>query len=1057
MKLPLCIAAMLLLCMQGRLQAQASLSGIITDAQTGLPVSGASVTLIQTGKTTLTDAEGRFTITGKRDGDSLIVSSLGYLKQSMYISRGGDAVAIHLIPNVREIAPVIVSTGYQSISKERATGSFYKVSNDVLNKRVATDVISKLNGVASGLVFNRTANGETVLNIRGQSTIFANAAPLIVVDNFPYEGDINNINPNDVESVTILKDAAAASIWGVRAGNGVIVITTKKGLYKQPLTVNLSTAVTISQKPDIYYDPNFLDARDFINVEQALFNNGFYAAKENDPTYPALSPVVEILIKQRDGLITAADADAQINALRPIDKRDDLKKYYYRQGINQQYALTLQAGGNNTKHLLSVGYDNNRLQQVQNNYRRITINSSNSFTLFKNLELNADIYYTQMSGLSSFSPGLSTLYPYAQLANKDGSALPVTYKYRQQFVTGAAQNGFLNWQYYPLAENALNKSTTTNDDIRLNPSIVYKIGKGLAIDIRYQYEKSLGNNKTFHDPASFYTRDLVNSYADVQNDVAAGFNIPKGGIMDATGTAMSSNYFRTQLQYNYTGNKHILYAIAGYEVRSIKSNGSSNTLYGYDNNTGAYQPVDYLSYFSLYPSGDYSTIPTGISVTGTTDRYRSYYANAAYTFNNRYTLSASGRIDQSNYFGVKANQRNVPLWSTGLKWDVSKESFYRLNWLPQLQLRLTYGYNGNLDKSLVAVTTFVYSNYPASLSNEIFASIYNTPNPQLRWEKTGMLNAGIDFSMLQNRVSGSIEYFRKKGKDMIGNALFAPSTGITLLKGNYAGMSGAGIDVQVNAKITDKAFKWSATVLLSKATDKVTQYNAVLPAYTLLSGDVGIWPAVGKPVYAVYSLPWAGLDADNGDPQGYLDHTVSKDYAVLNYPDSVNELIYNGPARPVWFGGFTNTFLWKEFTLTININYKLGYYFRRSSISYYALYVNGAGHEDFKKRWRQPGDEALTNVPSMPAMADENRDNFYKQSEVLIERGDHIRLQDIYLAYSFSKSKLRKLPFANADVYVYLNNIGLVWKANKHNLDPDYYTGGIPSALSFSLGLKVNF
>lgn len=1057
MKLPLCIAAMLLLCIQSRLQGQTLVKGTVTDIQTNLPVSGATITLSTTGKTTLTDENGRFTIKVSGGSDSLVINSIGYLHQSMYVEQGNNSITVGLIPNVREIAPVIVSTGYQHISKERATGSFYKVNSDVLNKRVATDVISKLNGVASGLVFNRTANGETVLNIRGQSTIFANAAPLIVVDNFPYEGDINNINPNDVESVTILKDAAAASIWGVRAGNGVIVITTKKGLYKQPLTVNLSTAVTVSQKPDIYYDPNFLDANDFINVEQTLFTNGFYDAKEHDPTYPALSPAVEIMIKERDGLLTPAEATAQLDALRSIDKRADLDKYYYRKGINQQYALNMQAGGDKTRHLFSVGYDDNRLPQEPNSYSRITLNSSNSFNLIKNLEVNADIYYTQMKNASGYDPGLNTLYPYAQLADENGNALPVVYKYREQFAADAEQNGFLNWQYYPLHEALLNKNAATSSDIRINPSIVYKIGKGLAIDLRYQYEKNITISKAYHDPASFYTSDMVNSYANVQNGVAVGFNIPKGGILDAGQSEMISNYARAQLQYNYASRKHLVYAIAGYEVRAINTSGSSNTLYGYDKNAGSYQPVDLLSYFPLYPSGNYASIPTGVSITGTTDRYRSYYANAAYTFENRYTLSASGRIDQSNYFGVKANQRSVPLWSAGLKWDVSKESFYKINWLSQLQLRLTYGYNGNLDKSLVAATTFVYSSFPAFFSNEIYASVYNTPNPQLRWERTGMLNIGIDFSFIGNRVWGSIEYFNKKGKDMIGNAQFAPSSGITLLKGNYASLSGLGADLQINSRIINSGFKWNATLLLSKATDKVTQYDADLPAYTLLSGDVGIWPAVGKPVYGVYSLPWAGLDAANGDPQGYLNHAISKDYAVLNYPDSINELVYNGPARPVWFGGLTNTFLWKQFTLTININYKLGYYFRRASINYYALYVNGSGHKDFKERWQKTGDENYTNVPSMPADADEARANFYRQAEILIEKGDHIRLQDIYLAYNFNKNKLRKLPLTDAALYVYFNNIGLIWKANKQGLDPDYYTGGIPPSLNVSIGLKVGF
>jgi hypothetical protein len=311
--------------------------------------------------------------------------------------------------------------------------------------------------------------------------------------------------------------------------------------------------------------------------------------------------------------------------------------------------------------------------------------------------------------------------------------------------------------------------------------------------------------------------------------------------------------------------------------------------------------------------------------------------------------------------------------------------------------------------------------------------------------------------VLKDIISGSVEYFRKRGIDLIGDASFAPSTGITMLRGNYANMKGNGFDVVFNSKNIDKKFKWSTTLLFSHITDKVTHYDVKLPAYQLLSGDKGTWPLEGRPVYGVYSLRWAGLDPETGDPQGYLDHGVSKDYATLNFPDSITDLVYNGPVHPTCFGGLTNSFSYKHFSLIVNISYKLGYYFRRSSINYYALFNSNYGNKDFIERWQKPGDEKNTDVPSLPSTPDDARDNFYAHSEVLIEKGDHVRLQDIALSYDLDKRIWKKMSFSHVQFYLYANNIGIIWRANNFHLDPDYPTGGIPPSRSFAAGIRVNF
>lgn len=233
------------------------------------------------------------------------------------------------------------TTGYQNLPRERATGSFSRVDSSLLQRRISTDVLGRLEDNVPGLAFNRSAMAGGVNNpisIRGRSTLFANANPLILLDNFPYEGDVSAINPNDVESVTVLKDAAAASIWGARAGNGVIVITTRKGKRNQAPTVSLTSNITISDKPDLYAQPRISTA-DHIELEKTLFARNFFSSDETSANHPALSPVTELLIAQRDGHLSAAQAQQQIEALKGRDLRDDYSRYLYRKSVNQQYAL----------------------------------------------------------------------------------------------------------------------------------------------------------------------------------------------------------------------------------------------------------------------------------------------------------------------------------------------------------------------------------------------------------------------------------------------------------------------------------------------------------------------------------------------------------------------------------------------------------------------------------------------------------------------------------------------------------------------------------------------
>src|SRR5690606_14880483 len=279
---------------------------------------------------------------------------------------------------------VQVSTGYQRIPKERATGSFVHIDKKLLNRKVGTNVLDRLDGITSGLIFNSSSTSDELISIRGRSTLLGREAamPLIVVDNFPYEGNIENINPNNIESITVLKDAAAASIWGARSGNGVIVITTKQGRRNSPLSIEFNANTTIGQKPDLLSLRTALTASDYIDVETELFRKGYYDSDlSNTNSWPAITPVVELLDRHRKGEVDSSALSAYLTGLRQLDVRNDYLAHVYRKSIKQQYALGIRGGTPRNAYSFSLGYDNNDDFIFRNGYKRITLNANNTYSL----------------------------------------------------------------------------------------------------------------------------------------------------------------------------------------------------------------------------------------------------------------------------------------------------------------------------------------------------------------------------------------------------------------------------------------------------------------------------------------------------------------------------------------------------------------------------------------------------------------------------------------------------------------------------------------------------
>lgn len=1071
--LRLVMMGLMLLGYQG-LQAQEILRGTVSD-EAGLPLVGALVSVTPTGETAVADESGTFRIELNAGDYELSVSFLGYglLKRKVTVPMSEELLLEleELEMGLDEVE--VVSTGYQQIPKNRASGSFVSLDEELVDRRISTNLVDRLEDVTSGLIFNRAGDQtRDPISIRGRSTLGVYSQPLIVIDNFPYDGSLDDINPNDVASITVLRDAAAASIWGARAGNGVIVITTKSGSRNKPLKVSLTANSNWIQQPDPFSTPS-ISVNEFISIEEQLFEKGYYNSTFSNPTQPALTPVVEMLYQKREGLISGEEADRRIAAYRSYDLREDIRKYLYRPQLNQQYSLGLSGGSAQHSYLIALGYDDQRLSEVGNSNKRLTLNVKNDFRLVNDkLGIQTGFYGTksrevdQNAGPNDLNfTSAQTMYPYARLADENGNPLALTNRFDNAFKREAESAGLLDWHYAPLEEIGLSPTKDYLDDWRLNLGLDYALLKGLTAKILYQYWQVNSRSETAYDQKSYYAREEINLFSEFDENGNLIRNIPYGGILQRSNRFSTSHSARALLEYaNKWSDKWELSSLAGAELKMLDFETFSQRLYGYNPETATIQKVDYLSVFSQYNFPLLtSPITNADGIRAGADRFYSLFANASLSYSNRYLLTLSVRKDASNLFGVEANQRVVPLWSAGMGWTLSEEEFYNWEWMPYVKLRLSYGYNGNVDRSLSAFTT-ARTSTRNPLTNLPFARIVNPPNRNLRWERIKITNLGLDLESRNGRISGTLEFYLKDGLDLIGQSPYAPSSGIQVFTGNNASMRTTGYDLQLETKNLTRAggLHWNTVFLLSGLKEKVTAYEIESPVASLLDrgatgGGGGVnYPVEGRPLFSFYSLPWAGLNPETGAPRGLLNGEPSEDYRTLINGASLESIVYHGPARPTTFGSLRNTFSYKGFSLSANISYRFGYFFRRTSVQYSSIQMGRGGHSDYELRWQNPGDEQFTQIPSQPESINNLRDTFYRNSSALVEKGDHIRLQDIRLGYSLARKETGFFSgFGRAEFFLYANNLGMIWKATDTDWDPDY--GWLTPRKSLAVGVQFDF
>lgn len=1037
-------------------------TGQVTDVNDA-PIRGATIGIKTSPNYTLSGYDGRFAFLIEAN-TQLTITADGYKEQQTKKIRSKTFLSIKLEQNITSLTEVQVILEQEERKKDSAsfnsllnyTASKVTLRDSTLNRNPDNDLYKRISGNASGFLINKNIipnTNQSSVSIRNRATINAQSEPLIVLDDMVYSGHLSDLNPDDVESITILKDAAATSKWGIFSGNGIIVVATKRSEFMKKLQINATATVNMGNYDNLFYLPR-LSAPGLIDLQKNFYNNGVYNNTLANSTYIATNPVAEILDQQTRGIISANEAQKKLDTLSQVDVRQQAKQYLLRRPLNQHFHLGLSGGSPTNKYYFSLSYDRNLLSLAGDDYDRITGTLNNTIVIDKK---RSEAYFGVYLNHSLFNNnGISYTNVqniYEGLKDANGNNLEQIQALRKSYTDTAGYGHLLNWKYRLLDEQALANDRIKNNLLMATAGINYNIINGLQAVLLYRLEMSNYNDENNHSADSYFTRDLVNTYTQPGSFQQ---RIPPGSIIDGYTNNLVGNTGKAQLNYSHTTDNGVLAAYAAMELRQVKTQSQMVRTYG-DNGTGRGGAIDFVNPGPLYYNpGANQKVPYINDNTDTLEKFASWHGGIAYTYKNRYAASATIRKDESNIFGVKANQKGVPFFATGVSWDVITEDSHTQSIFSWVRLRASHGYCGNVNKLVSSQATL------SSLGNNPFGApvsgINNPPNPDLRWERIRISNLGVDFTAFKKRLSGTVEYYIKNATDVIAPAAIDPTTGMTTFTGNVASMKGHGMDVTLNTNfIFTRKFNWQTTFLLSHAVDKTTNYTVVQPTITGYFSGGTLNPLQGNPLYSVYALRYMGLD-DKGNPVGFMDNHPTTDYATLMSSPDLRNMVYMGPSNPTWFGTLRNSFRYGNVDFSFTINWKAGYYFRRSSINYSNV-LNGSasyGHPDYEKRWQQPGDENKTRVPSLVFPLNYERDFLYTYSTDLVERADHVRLQDVRIGYHSAWSHSKKAVKPSLEIFLIGNNLGLLWKANHQGIDPDF-VNTIPDPRSLMIGIRTNF
>ena len=1070
------------------------LRGVITNTE-NVPLPWANIWVKGTRKGTTANERAEYNLSGMKAGDKLVITYIGYKEREITLS-GIGALNIVLEANsgtmINEVA--VVSTGYQSLPKERATGAFGSISAKELEKIPVPNVIQRLEGQVPGLdiqLFSDNAftynNNRFAINsstrtigatdynmvIRGVSTNSGEKMPLIVVDGAITDLDLKNYNPRDIENITVLKDAAAASIWGTRAANGVIVVTTKKGSQNQAPRLSFSTDFMTTASPRLNY-LRLMNTDQTIEYEQELVNKGLVVNPLTTTFFPqTVSSATDLTFQFRAGKLSQAAYNSALDELRARgNSLDQIAKYVIQPATTQQYNLSLAGGGNTSTYYYGLSYSKEQTSTKGNEGERLTLTLNNTFKVFNKITIASNLkaslfnYKDAIVNLSSLlNPSATTFMPYDQFVDANGASVSYSRNYYNSYLSGLEARGYLPWRYNYLDEQRLYDNTSFDNNYLATVNINAPIFKGLSAVGFFSTECSFGQNRLFNSLDTYATRNLINTATTTNASGQLVSAIPSGGTLQQTNNQLNNYSLRGQLTFNqHVGQDHQIDAIAGAEMRQTSASQGSSTIYGYNMQTGIAQNVNYASTYTT-ALGGISSIGGAPSQQDKTRRYLSYFANAAYTFKNKYVLSGSARYDDYNNFGLDRAYRATPLWSTGVKWNLDQEAFIKeIPWINSLGFRTTYGVNGNIATDVYPFTSIFIAGSDFTTTNP-YGDILNPANPTLRWENTYVLNVGLDFGLFNRRLSGSIDYYNKEGRDILYEFPINPTYGISTLKRNTTSLSGKGIDVGIRGEII-KHQDWGlqAGITFSYNTNTVTDTRFV-PNSSLLSNPITQSWLKDYSTDKLMVYRFAGLDA-TGMTQIY--NEKGEKVAASQSITSIDALSHVGRLTAPYFGGINATIRYKSLSLYTLMTYSFGNVFMKPTVATY----QGAGRNatlkydlsaDVAKRWRKAGDELSTNVPGMAGVYSSISLFRYQYSDINVLPGDFIRLREIALTYQVAPRLVEKVGIKAASLGVTARNLGLIWVKNSEGLDPTFATPltstslGLPPSPSYTFSLNVNF
>ncbi|MDO5978373.1 SusC/RagA family TonB-linked outer membrane protein [Flavivirga spongiicola] len=1054
---------------------QKQVSGKVIDEE-GLPLPGVVVLIKGTTNGTATNFDGTYSITVPTLDNVLVFSFLGFETQEITV---GNQSTINLVleEELAELAEVVV-TGYQQISKERSTGAYAKPEMSTLKDRsTSMNVLQRLDGLVPGLVINNAPNNtigssnDSGILIRGLSTINGNQNPLFVVDGVAL-ADVSSLNPQDVEDITVLKDATAASIWGARAANGVIVITTKRGGFNKKTRIDYDTFINFQGKPDLDYRP-VLNSQQFIQTARELFDPGtfpynsqLFYNQQSGPT-KNISVHNQILYDLDNGVINQTTADAMLNDLANTNNLSQIEDLLYRNAYINNHTLSVQGGGEKHAFYGSIAYTNNQSSSPGEKDETYKLNVRQDFKIGErvNFRLNTDLTNSVTEAKRAIQAD-NRFTPYALF--QDGSGNNLTMNALQHFSNFQRPDlenvSGINLDYTPLDEVNYGFTDANALSARLTAGLTIDLFKGLKYEGTYGYFHQNSKSESFDSQDSYGVRSDIIFFTIPGANPGDNptFHLPTEGGYYRTFDRFVKNWtFRNQLAYDGSFNDglHKVTALAGYESQEQLFNNRQNFIRGYDLRSQLAPALDYEALRSgitgtlVVNSFGRSRITNSNEPFGESEvlfRFTSMYANAAYTFNNKYTISGSVRADESNLFGLDKSAQNRPVWSAGLKWNIGKEDFMSgVNWIDNLALRGTYGITGNSPAPggaasfdvlrTRATNTFAYT---AGLANEITAP----GNKKLTWERTENLNIGLDFGIFNNRLRGSLDYYENKTDDLLDEILTNTFTGFAQIPGNSGSLENKGIEVSLQTLNIDGDFSWHTGLTLGYNKNKITSLNS--SANTITNVQVGLRPPQpGYSAFPIFAYDFVGLNNEGSPEIRLADGTITSEQGAADFED----LLFMGTYQPKWSGGFTNSFSYKGLALTANMIYNLGHvmftdtpgsgaYSGRPLEGGRNSFTRGNVHADFVNRWQQPGDEANTNTPGYTPLSNTlDRDiRYYKYGDINVTSASYIKLRDISLSYTLPDTVIQKINASHLSFRLMLNNV-MLWKDNNKGIDPEFH------------------